>query len=133
MSTVDKAFANNIIRHNGYYEGRSDNSLGDNPRCDRIIRYTNAWGKDAYGLLFEGQANKYTESLYVISPEIYWQYSPDGERFGTFWTTDNAVDPLANVDFTTSDTSDDDEDEDAEDYEEEDEEEEDTEDEDEDD
>jgi hypothetical protein len=90
MSTVDKSFADNIIRHNRYYDGNSENYLGDNPRCDRIIRYTNAWGKDAYGLLFEGQANKYTESLYVISPELYWQFSPTGEQIGTFWSDVNS-------------------------------------------
>lgn len=107
MSTVDKSFADNIIRHNRYYDGNSENYLGDNPRCDRIIRYTNAWGKDAYGLLFEGQANKYTESLYVISPELYWQFSPTGEQIGTFWSDVNSSEG--------ADQLDDEEDEDAED------------------
>ena len=74
MSTVDKAFADNLKLHSGYYEGNSDNSLGDNPRCVEITEYDNAFGGVGYGLTFEGQTNRYTPSEFVRNPRRYWQF-----------------------------------------------------------
>lgn len=73
MTTVSKDFADNIARHQGWYNGDSDNSLGDNPRVARIVEYINAWGGTAYGLVFEGCPDKYTPSAYVRCPRVYWQ------------------------------------------------------------
>lgn len=73
MSTVDKAFADNVAAHRGYYNGDDDNSMGDNPRCVEIVEYDNAWGGVGYGLVFEGEANRYTESEFVRSPRNYWR------------------------------------------------------------
>lgn len=73
MSTVNKEFADNLVRNNGYYNG-DDNNEFDNPRCVLIIEYGNAWGGTGYGLVFEGEQNKYTPSMYVYDPQVYWKY-----------------------------------------------------------
>lgn len=72
MSTVDKAFADNIAKHGGWANGDSDNSLGDNPQCVLIVEYDNAWGGQGYGLVFKGQSNRYTPSNFVRNPRDYW-------------------------------------------------------------
>lgn len=72
MSTVDKPFADNIIKHNGWYNGVSDNTLGDNPRCIEITEYDNAFGGVGYGMTFEGQHNRCVESEFVRNPRRYW-------------------------------------------------------------
>lgn len=74
MATVDRDFADNIAANQGYYNGDSDNPLGDNPRCRLIIEYDNAWGGKGYGLVFEGQPNRYTPSPYVRNPKVFWEY-----------------------------------------------------------
>lgn len=74
MSTVDKSFADNLAAHAGYYNGDSDNSMGDNPRVVEIIEYDNAYGGVGYGLVFEGKHNRYTESEFVRSPRSYWRH-----------------------------------------------------------
>ena len=76
MPTVDKEFADNLKQHNGYYNGDDDNSLGDNPRCLTITEYDNAFGGVGYGLTFEGEPNRYTESEFVRNPRTYWRYQP---------------------------------------------------------
>ena len=73
MSTVDKAFADNVAKHGGWFNGDSDNSMGDNPRVILIIEYDNAWGGKGYGLCFDdGRPNRYTASEFVRSPRVYW-------------------------------------------------------------
>lgn len=74
MGTVNKEFADNIAKHNGWYNGDSDNSLGDNPQVICITRYENAFGGVGYGLTFFGQHNKYLEETeFVRNPIIYWE------------------------------------------------------------
>lgn len=64
MTTVSKEIADDIIA--GKYEM-------DNPK--KIIKYTNAWGGEAYGVTFDNQnPNKYHASEFVINPEIYWEH-----------------------------------------------------------
>lgn len=72
MSTVDKPFADNIIKHGGWYNGDSDNSFGDNPRCVEITEYDSVYGGVGYGMTFEGQRNCYVESEFVRNPRCYW-------------------------------------------------------------
>lgn len=74
MSTVGKSFADNIAANGGWYNGDSDNSLGDNPQTVRIVEYDNAWGGKGYGLVFAGQRNKYEPSDYVRNPRTYWEF-----------------------------------------------------------
>ena len=76
MGTVDRQFADNLKKNNGYYNGDDSNELGDNPRCVLITEYNNAFGGVGYGLTFEGQFNKYTESEFVKNPTVYWRYRP---------------------------------------------------------
>lgn len=75
MGTVNKAFADNIKQHNGYYNGDSDNTMGDNPRCIEITEYDNNWGGKGYGLTFEGRENVYTASEFVHNPVCYWKFN----------------------------------------------------------
>jgi len=76
MSTVDKDFAENLKANQGYYNGDSDNSLGDNPRVVEITEYDNAYGGVCYGLTFEGQPNVYSETDFVRNPRPFWKYQP---------------------------------------------------------
>lgn len=76
MATVDKEFADNLVRNNGFYNGVSDNVLGDNPRVVEITEYDNAYDGQGYGLTFDGQPNRYTPSEYVRNPRRYWKYQP---------------------------------------------------------
>jgi hypothetical protein len=64
MATVSYNLAHQIASNDGYY--------ADDPRVMRIVKYTNAWGKEAYGIEYEGQIGKYVASEYVIDPELYW-------------------------------------------------------------
>ncbi|MGK0596398.1 hypothetical protein [Bordetella bronchiseptica] len=75
MSSVSKEFAENVKANSGYYNGDSDNSLGDNPRVVEITEYDNAFGGVGYGLTFEGQANRYTPSNFVRNPRLFWRYA----------------------------------------------------------
>lgn len=73
MATIDKEFADNLARHQGYFNG-DDVQSPDNPRCVLIIEYDNAWGGKGYGCVFEGERNRYTPSEYVRNPIVYWEY-----------------------------------------------------------
>lgn len=74
MGIVDKEFADNLVKYNGYYNGDENNELGDNPRCIEITEYDNAFGGVGYGLTFEDQRNVYTSSPFVNNPRCYWKY-----------------------------------------------------------
>jgi hypothetical protein len=75
MATVDKAFADRLKAGNGWVNGDSDNSMGDNPRATLIVEYDNAWGGVAYGVTFEGENNtKYLhQTPFVMNPRVYWE------------------------------------------------------------
>lgn len=64
MATVSFELAHKLASNGGYYS--------DDPRVMRIIKYTNAWGKEAYGLEYERDIGKYSASEYVIDPQVYW-------------------------------------------------------------
>jgi hypothetical protein len=78
MATIDsKPFVDNIIKHNGYYNGDDDNTMGDNPRCIKIVEYTNAWGNLAWGTIFEGEHDpqRYERPTeYIHNPRVLWEY-----------------------------------------------------------
>ena len=63
MSTVSKKIADDIVA--GKY--------GED-HATRIVEYTNAWGKQAYGVTFRGQRKDtyLIESEYIHDPKIYW-------------------------------------------------------------
>lgn len=65
MATVGKAIADKIVAGKGYYDD-------DDPRCVRIVEYTDMGDQQAYGLEYEGQLGKYAESVYVRNPKVYW-------------------------------------------------------------
>ena len=70
MSTVDKNFADRMVKCGGVmYPGDPME-----PPVNRIVEYTNAWGKKAYGMTFQGQdPDKYMRrSEYVQAPCVYW-------------------------------------------------------------
>ena len=62
MGTISKKIADAIIK------GEFDD---DDPV--RIVKYTNAWGGEAYGLECRGELGRYQESEYVINPIVYWK------------------------------------------------------------
>lgn len=61
MSTVDKKIADAVI--DGKYP--TDGWVG-------IVKYTNAWGGEAYKLLRRGDP-PLMPSPFIINPEIYWE------------------------------------------------------------
>jgi hypothetical protein len=62
MSTVDKGIADAVI-------------AGEYPEdCwVRIVKYTNAWGGESYGLENSRTLGKYQASDFVINPTVYWE------------------------------------------------------------
>ena len=77
MSTVDKNFADRMVKCGGVmYPGDPME-----PPVNRIVEYTNAWGKKAYGMTFQGQdPDKYMRpSEYVQAPCVYWDGARDGD------------------------------------------------------
>ena len=64
MSTVDLPFAERV------------KAGAHNDEVRLIVEYTNAWGKQAYGLVMFGQENHYRPSDFVIEPKIWWT-NPD--------------------------------------------------------
>jgi len=65
VGTVSKKIADAIIA--GEYED-------DDPK--RIVKYTNKWGGEAYGVTF-GRDDPYKylrESDFVIAPTVYWNH-----------------------------------------------------------
>lgn len=75
MATInDKKFIDNVIANNGFYNG-DDEDTPDNPRCIKIVEYTNAWGKTAWGLIFKGDSLiKYNASDFIFNPKTIWEY-----------------------------------------------------------
>ena len=68
MGTVSKRLADEIVEGDGYYM--------DDPRVFRIIQYTNVFGPEpSFGLEHADEIGKYTESVYVQNPRIYWEAS----------------------------------------------------------
>lgn len=63
MATVDKAIADAIVGGEYAEDGAT-----------RIVKYTNAWGGEAYGVTF-GTQDKDTymhPTQFIRNPEIYW-------------------------------------------------------------
>ena len=65
MATVSKELADKLVAANGYY--------ADDPRVMRIVEYTNAWGKQAFGIEYAREVGKYAASEYVHDPKVYWE------------------------------------------------------------
>lgn len=63
MGTVTKQIADDVIA--GKYD--EDQPL-------KIVKYTNAWGADAYGLICVGDSpDRYAETNFVRNPTVYWE------------------------------------------------------------
>ena len=63
MGTVSKKIADEVIA------GKFDS---DNPK--KIIKYTDAWGGEAYGLILgSDHHDRYAASEFVINPTVYWE------------------------------------------------------------
>lgn len=68
MATVSKSLADQIKALDGYYS--------DDPRVMRIVEYTNAWGGQSFGLEYQRDLGKYSESEWVQWPKVYWEAKP---------------------------------------------------------
>lgn len=63
MGTIDKTIADRVIA--GEFD--SDKPL-------RIVKYTNNWGGESYGLVCKGERlDRYAASDFVHNPTIYWE------------------------------------------------------------
>lgn len=78
MATLGKEQVDNIIKNDGWYDGDRDNSMGDNPRCLKIVQYNNQFdGSVAYGCVFQGEAyNRYEQSPACHNPKVIWEALP---------------------------------------------------------
>lgn len=67
MATINnKDIVTKLITNNGYYL--------DDPQVIKIVRYTNAWNGDCFGLIYKGEAlNKYDASESVIDPQVVFE------------------------------------------------------------
>jgi hypothetical protein len=75
MPTVDsKELVDEIIAGDGYFE--------DDPRCVKIVQYTNSYGpRPSYGLIYDGDdLFKYCASYYVRNPITIWEAKPKPRR-----------------------------------------------------
>jgi len=63
MGTISKKIADQVI---------AGKFAEDRPR--KIIKYTNAWGGEAYGLICAHEdPNRYAASDFVQDPTVYWE------------------------------------------------------------
>ena len=75
MATIDnKKLIDDIIAGHGYYE--------NDPRVALIVEYTNAYGKQAWGVTWTNETSvrqrRYLEATgYVINPRILWDNNAD--------------------------------------------------------
>lgn len=75
--TNSKDWVDNMISNNGYYNGDDDNSLGDNPRCVKIVEYRNNWNTICWGAVFEDEVDKFKydlETEYIHDPKVIWEF-----------------------------------------------------------
>ena len=64
MPTVSKKIADDIIAGKYPEDG-----------WVKIVKYTNAWGGEAYGCISQRQPlDLYSPSEFVINPEVYWEF-----------------------------------------------------------
>ena len=67
MGTVNKDIADRVI---------AGEFREDHPR--KIVKYTNAWGGESYGLICRGESlDRYKASDFVINPSVYWEAHND--------------------------------------------------------
>lgn len=65
MATVDKTSADRLVEWKGQYPG--------DPPIYRIVRYTNKWGSESFGIEYEHEVGRYAESEFVLNPSTYWE------------------------------------------------------------
>lgn len=71
MATIDsKSIIDRIIANDGYYD--------DDPRVYMIVEYTNAYGKQTYGVTWSNEhpsskLRYLDESEYVKNPRVIWR------------------------------------------------------------
>lgn len=63
MGTISKKIADDVIA-----------GLYDDDRPVKIVKYTDAWGGEAYGLICAHEnPDRYAPSEYVRNPSLYWE------------------------------------------------------------
>lgn len=63
MGTINKEIADRVIA--GEF---------DDDRPVKIVKYTNQWGGESYGLICAHESlNRYAASQFVINPVTYWE------------------------------------------------------------
>jgi hypothetical protein len=62
MGTISRKIADDVIA-----------GLYDDDHPVKLVKYTNAWGGESFGLICQGQPlDTYRESQFVINPTVYW-------------------------------------------------------------
>ncbi len=76
MSTFsNKAMVDRLIAGDGWLPETGDRTAPDNPPAIRITEYTNMAGKQAWGVVFQGDSNPYryeSPSDYIRNPRLIW-------------------------------------------------------------
>ncbi len=76
MATFDnKKHIDEFMGNDGWLLGTGSRDAPDNPPAVRIVEFTNAWGKIAWGVSFRGDRNlhRYEEKThYVRNPRVIW-------------------------------------------------------------
>jgi hypothetical protein len=68
MATVSQEMAESIIAADGYYPG--------DPRCTKVLRYTNDWGNECYALVWPHENQmRYEESSSCSNVVVLWEAS----------------------------------------------------------
>jgi hypothetical protein len=72
-----KNIIDELITGNGRLANHPEDAP-DNPRAVKIIEYTNAWGAQAYGVVFEGERDpdRYERETWAVNkPRVIWRYT----------------------------------------------------------
>ena len=77
MATFDnKEFIDQFMANDGWLPSTGSHDAPDNPPAVRIVEYTNAWGKIAWGVVFRGERDLYRyedATEYVRNPKVIWE------------------------------------------------------------
>lgn len=67
MATIkSKDIVTKLITNNGHYL--------DDLQVVKIVRYTDSWGGNAFGLIYKGEAlNRYDASEFIIDPQVIFE------------------------------------------------------------
>lgn len=82
MATFDSwATVKRMIEGDGWLPECGDRDAPDNPPAIKVVEYTNAAGRQTWGVVFRGERNpdRYEiETEYVSGPKVIWRCEAEG-------------------------------------------------------